>query len=167
MKGGRNTSHQGKLFTIRQYTAADAKQVWDIHKRTIQDSPLEFVSNPTFDEDLRNIEEHYFETGGEFLIGCFDGQAIATGGVKPVDKEIIELQRLRVLPAFQQNGYGTSLLDRLETFAATQGFERIQLHTDDVLTVAQQIYENRGYEETHREPHPTIDGEVIFYEKEI
>ncbi|WP_197075815.1 GNAT family N-acetyltransferase [Halostagnicola sp. A56] len=116
---------------------------------------------------MRNVGNFYLETGGQFLVGCLDGETIATGGVKPLDEQTVELQRLRVLPEYQQNGYGTELLDRLETFAEKQSFERIRLHTDDVLVVAQRIYERRGYERTHREPHPTIDGEVIFYEKEI
>lgn len=161
------SSETETAFAVRRYKPSDAERVWDIHERAIRASPLEFVSNPSFERDLRDIEGHYLETGGQFLIGCLDGEAIATGGVKPVGERTVELQRLRVLPECQQNGYGTELLDRLETFAETQGFERIRLHTDDVLVVAQRIYESHGYERTHREPHPTIDGEVIFYEKEI
>ncbi|RJT07420.1 GNAT family N-acetyltransferase [Halococcus sp. IIIV-5B] len=159
--------NQTEAFTIRRYDPSDANRVWDIHKRAIQASPLEFVSNPQFDEDLRNVTEFYLDTGGEFLVGCLDGRVIATGGIEPIDSRAVELQRLRVLPEHQQNGYGTSLLHRLEQSASAQGFERIQLHTDDVLTVAQQIYESRGYEETKREPHPTIDGQVIYYRKSI
>lgn len=162
-----NRENQTEAFEIRQYEPSDANRVWQIHKRAIQASPLEFVSNPEFDKDLRNIEKYYLNTGGEFLVGCLDGRVIATGGVEPNDREVVELQRLRVLPDHQQNGYGTSLLHRLEEFARAQGFKRIQLHTDDVLTVAQRIYENHGYKETGREPHPTIDGQVIYYHKSI
>lgn len=167
MPSTRGRKNQTEAFTIRQYESSDAERVWDVHKRSIQASPLEFVSNPRFDKDLRNVEEHYLDTDGEFLVGCLDGRVIATGGVEPIPGGTIELQRLRVLPEHQQNGYGTSLLDRLEEFAREQGFEHIQLHTDDVLTVAQRIYENRGYEVTKREPHPTIDGQVIYYRKMI
>lgn len=157
--------NQAEAFTVRRYEPSDAERVWEIHERAIRASPLEFVSNPRFDEDLRNVTEHYLDAGGEFLVGCLDGRVIATGGVEPIDGGAVELQRLRVLPDHQQNGYGTTLLRRLEEFARAQGFERVQLHTDDVLTVAQRLYENHGYEETGREPHPTIDGQVIYYRK--
>ncbi|QGN05955.1 GNAT family N-acetyltransferase [Halorhabdus sp. CBA1104] len=154
-------------LTVRCFRSADADRVWHVHKRTIQSSPLPFVSKPSFDEDLRNVPEHYFETGGTFLVGCLDDTVIATGGMRPEDENAIELRRLRVMPDHQQQGYGTALLEELEAFARREAFDRITLHTDDVLTVAQSLYEAHGYEETHREPHPVLDGEVIFYEKPL
>mgnify|MGYP000291896783 CR=1 FL=1 len=154
-------------LTIRRFQPDDADRVWHVHKRTIQSSPLPFVSKPSFDEDLRNVPEHYFETGGTFLVGCLDDTVIATGGMRPEDEAAIELRRLRVLPDHQQQGYGTALLEELEGFARREAFDRISLHTDDVLTVAQSLYEAHGYQETHREPHPVLDGDVIFYEKPL
>ncbi|WP_167879991.1 GNAT family N-acetyltransferase [Halorhabdus rudnickae] len=154
-------------LTVRRFKPTDADRVWEVHKTAIEDSPLPFVSKPSFDADLRNIPEHYFEAGGTFLVGCLDGTVIATGGMAPTQEHAIELRRLRVMPKHQQKGYGTALLEKLEGFARRQAFDRITLHTDDVLTVAQSLYEDNGYEETHREPHPILDGEVIFYEKPL
>lgn len=154
-------------LSIREYEPSDADRVWEVHRRTIEDSPLPFVTNEEFDADLKNVEEHYAETGGRFLVGSVDDTLVATGGLKPLSEESIELRRLRVLPAHQRNGYGTALLHRLEEFAREQAFDRIELHTDDVLTTARRMYETRNYEETHRQPHPLIDGEIVFYEKDL
>lgn len=154
-------------FTVRRYEPSDAERVWTIHELALRASPLEFVEDAPADEDITEISDRYLDVGGEFLVGLTDDDVVATGGFQPQGDDKAELRRLRVHPEYQGHGYGDRLVAELERRAAEQGIGRLVLSTNERLRSARRLYEKRGYEETHREPHPPTGDEMIYYRKDI
>lgn len=168
-------------LSIRRYEPGDAAAVWTIHEESLRASPIDFLENVPGDEDLRAISDEYLDSGGEFLVGTVDGEVVAIGGYQPMDdgeftpedgepapeKRTVELRRMRVHPDHQRNGYGRTLLNRLETLAAERGFDRVVLETNENLTAARTLYETRGYEQFERETHPETGEQIVRYRKEL
>lgn len=154
-------------LTIRQYKPPDAERVWAIHERALQASPLEFVEDAPADEDLTNISEQYLSEWGEFLVGLVDGEIVAIGGFQPRGSETAEIQRMRVHPEYQRQGFGERLLGMLEYRAKERGFNQVVLDTNEHLGAAQCLYQNHGYEETHREIHQPTGEEFVYYQKDL
>lgn len=157
----------GADLTVRRYEPADRERIWAVHERALRASPLEFVENAPADEDLAAISEEYLASGGEFLVGCVDGDVVAIGGFQLRGDETAELRRLRVHSDYQRRGFGRRLLEALEERARSRGLERLVLETNERLAAARRLYEAEGYEETRREPHPVTGDDVVRYEKEL
>lgn len=157
----------GRNLTVRRYRPSDAEQVWTVHELAFRASPLEFVENAPPDEDITEISERYLDADGEFLVGLADDEIVAIGGFQPREDYTAEIRRMRVHPDHQRQGYGERLLKELEKRAQEQGLNRTVLDTNEHLTAAQGLYENHGYEETHREAHPATGDELIYYRKEL
>ena len=60
------------------------------------------------------------------------------------------LENVAVDPAYQGRGLGRILLDLAERRAVEIGLPEVRLFTHVGMTENQQIYERRGYDETHR-----------------
>jgi ribosomal protein S18 acetylase RimI-like enzyme len=164
-------------LSIRRYEPEDAEAVWAVHERALRASPIDFVENVPGDEDLRAIPEEYLDAGGEFLVGTVSGEVVAIGGYQPTgdgvaddgttDDSVAELRRMRVHPDHQRNGYGETLLTRLESLAAERGFDRVVLETNEHLTAARTLYETRGFEQFETATHPESGEQVVRYRKEL
>lgn len=152
---------------IRRYRPSDADRVWAVHERALRASAVAFVDDASIDEDLTRISDCYLDADGEFLVGLANDEIVAIGGFQPRGDDIVEIRRIRVHPTHQRRGYGERLLKRLEERARDQGFDRIVLDTNRRLTAARELYESRGYEETHRETHPGNGAEFVHYQKEL
>ncbi|AGN02549.1 N-acetyltransferase GCN5 [Salinarchaeum sp. Harcht-Bsk1] len=141
----------GDTIDVRQYRSEDADEVWDVHEAALRASPLAFVEEAAVDEDICNVESHYIESGGEFLVGerrdaTEDHRAIvAIGGWLPIDDRTVEVKRMRVHPDHQRNGYARRILAELERRARAAGFETAVLETIEPLRAAQALYEDEGY----------------------
>ncbi|MCC8942511.1 GNAT family N-acetyltransferase [Bradyrhizobium sp. Arg62] len=131
-------------MSVRRFEPGDAEDVWRLHI-----SALDHVGargpEGVWEEDLRNIEEVYITSGGEFLVARIGSQLAAMGALKPVDDEVAELKRVRVDPALQRRGLGRRILYELETRAVALGFLSIVLDTATVQVAAQRLYEAAGY----------------------
>src|SRR5438309_8541696 len=80
-----------------------------------------------WDDDLRNIVEHYINLGGIFLVGVLEENLVAMGALKRVDSTTGEIKRMRVAPDQQRRGYGTAILIALEQRARELGIVRLTL----------------------------------------
>jgi ribosomal protein S18 acetylase RimI-like enzyme len=164
---GRKTNGMADELSIRRYESDDAEAVWAVHERALRASPIDFVENVPGDEDLRAIPEEYLDADGEFLVGTVSGEVVAIGGYQPTGDGAAELRRMRVHPDHQRNGYGETLLTRLETLAAERGFDRVVLETNENLTAARTLYQTRGYEQFETATHPESGEQVVRYRKEL
>lgn len=115
-----------------------------------------------WEKDFENIEGVYLNNGGEFLVGTIDNRIIAMGGLRKMTKDIVELRRMRVDPAFQRKGYGQMILDALEKGAKELGYKVIQLNTSLKQVPAQKIYEKNGYIEIKREKEGWVVDNIIY-----
>jgi LuxR family maltose regulon positive regulatory protein len=86
-----------------------------------------------------------------------DDQFIGTGSISGN-----EIKRMFVLPEFQNKGYGSLLLNRLEQKAAEDGYTSVEL---DSSLPAYGLYERKGYLPIKNERIVTPSGQVLFYHR--
>ena len=78
------------------------------------------------DEDLNNVEQHYFWYDGLFLVAEEDGQIIGlVGARKSEHDESLELLRLVVVPAHRQKGVARQLMDTVFFFARNLEYKEV------------------------------------------
>jgi GNAT superfamily N-acetyltransferase len=84
--------------------------------------------------------------GGVLLLATVDGEPVAIGGVRDLDRPVAELKAMYVAPAVRGRGIGRRLLVRLERIAAARGCPAARLDTLAALGPACSLYESAGYE---------------------
>jgi DNA-binding MarR family transcriptional regulator/GNAT superfamily N-acetyltransferase len=93
--------------------------------------------------------------GCVFLVQARDD---ATGAV--IEKTA-QLRLLLVEPSARGLGIGARLVAECERFARAQGYLRIVLWTNSILTAARAIYAKSGYELTKSEPHQSFGHRLV------
>jgi ribosomal protein S18 acetylase RimI-like enzyme len=97
-----------------------------------------------------------------------DGRVASGGDVarEPLDPGEAHIRMLGVTPAARARGAGGSLMAEAEARARAAGKTFVTLHTTHLMTAAQRMYEDRGYERTPDEIMP--DGFVLLgFRKEL
>ena len=84
---------------------------------------------------------------GQFVVGRFDGEAAACGGLLMLDTERAELTRIYLSPAFRGRKGADLLLELLESEARLLGASRTVLNTRLDLVEARGLYVRHGYRE--------------------
>ncbi|MCC9305579.1 GNAT family N-acetyltransferase [Kitasatospora sp. RB6PN24] len=84
---------------------------------------------------------------GQFVVGRYDGEAAACGGLLMLDSERAELTRVYLRPAFRGKKGASLLLDLLESEARRLGASRMLLNTRLDLIEARSLYVRHGYRE--------------------
>jgi hypothetical protein len=77
------------------------KEVYDLHVEALK-SINAYAGEGPWDDDLYDIEKHYLQNRGEFLIGFSDGKLIAMGALKRIDDRTAEITRMRVRPGIKE-----------------------------------------------------------------
>ena len=101
--------------------------------------------------DIADVERHYMQDGcfwclfeNEILIGTVAVRII------DVEKKIVELKRMFVLPEYQGQGYGKLLLKHVIDCAREQRFSKICLDTRKQFSAAHHLYRSAGFVETDK-----------------
>jgi len=163
MSSRRNTDRKGQpTMTIRRYVPGDHRAVMELHRLAL-DAAGGYVEDGPWDSDLDNIESEYIDSGGEFLVGEYDGRIVAMGGLKKIDAATAKVRRMRVHPDYQRRGFGEEILRHLEAQALALGISRLALDTSVLLHGAMKFYSRHGYTRTHEEGEG--DKRLIYYEK--
>ncbi|MGY0571699.1 GNAT family N-acetyltransferase [Bradyrhizobium sp. RDM12] len=149
---------------LRRFESGDSDGVSYLHRSASQDVG---VCGPegTWEDDLRNIEQVYIGSGGDFVVAHIGPRLAAMGGLKPFDDDVAELKRMRVDPILQRRGLGRTVLRELESRAVALGFKWIMLDTTTIQIGAQRLYESAGY--VRRREGMLHGYAVIFYEKRL
>jgi GNAT superfamily N-acetyltransferase len=87
---------------------------------------------------------------GVFLVGYEDGEAIAIGGLRPLEDGICEIKRMYVVPAARSRGAGRALLGALEDAARALGYERVRLDAGPEQRHSRALFADAGYVEIER-----------------
>ncbi len=99
-------------------------------------------------DDMLDIQAHYFDNGGTFLIMLDDTNMICTGAVRSLGGDVCELKRLWLLPEYHRQGLGYRMMQELLAFARTQGYKRMRLETDPMSqSRAVAFYERLGFKQ--------------------
>jgi DNA-binding MarR family transcriptional regulator/GNAT superfamily N-acetyltransferase len=100
-------------------------------------------------------ERNGAEVGCVFLCQARDE---ASGAVV---ENTAQLRMLLVEPSARGLGIGARLVDECERFARAQGYRRIVLWTNSVLSAARAIYTRAGYRLTRSEPHHSFGHKLV------
>lgn len=162
-------SHANTPIAIRRFQPEDAEQVWHLHNVVLAETGAHLGPGP-WDDDLKNIEEHYLNSNGEFLVAEYQSEVrgkflIAMGALRRLSEDRGEIKRMRVLREFQGQGIGKTILRTLEARARELGYKILQLDTTTLQEAAQGLYRNAGYQEIRREKGQGL--EVIIFEKNL
>ncbi|MBS2005182.1 MAG: GNAT family N-acetyltransferase [Cyanobacteria bacterium SZAS LIN-5] len=131
-----------------QYEAAADSKFWQHYQANIKSTILSST----------DISRLVAVKNGEILasaIYCFPAKKVMGGRV--VSNAYPEMRLLSVSPSHRNEGLGTVLIDACERLARESGYSAITLHTTQLMTVARNMYERRGYvrfEEIDFEPAP-------------
>lgn len=79
------------------------------------------------------------------IIGYINGEAVACGCFKTINRETIEIKRMFVKQAHRRNGYSVEILKKLENLASTLGYSKSILETGKGQPDAVGLYIKCGY----------------------
>jgi GNAT superfamily N-acetyltransferase len=147
-----------------RYQAEYQEPMLDLHRSAITGLHLG-MSQQADEADLMDIEQFYFHTGGEFLLGVLAGRLVCMGGFRRLSMTVAELRRMRVDHALQGKGYGTLLLRELEHRAFHSGIRTLCLETAKSRPLTLKFYGKHGYEETGTGQYG--DVETVRFEKAL
>jgi DNA-binding MarR family transcriptional regulator/GNAT superfamily N-acetyltransferase len=100
-------------------------------------------------------ERNGVNVGCVFLVQARDD---TSGALIP---KTAQLRMLLVEPSARGLGIGARLVAECERFARAQGYRRIALWTNSVLSAARAIYAKAGYELTKSEPHQSFGHRLV------
>lgn len=99
------------------------------------------------DEHMHGVDfEEFKSSGGTFVVAYLDERPVGCGGLRPLDRELVELKRMFVVASHRGQGISKQVLGCLETLAGEQGFKQLVLETGDRQDVAIRLYEGMGYQ---------------------
>jgi GNAT superfamily N-acetyltransferase len=104
-------------------------------------------------EDRPSFQISYFCDGaGIWLARSVEGMVVACIALRPLAavRSAGEVKRLYVQPGWRGRGIAGLLLDALQDFAKSFGYEWLYLDSKDDLETAIRFYENRGYSRCER-----------------
>lgn len=113
---------------------------------TLEESMRHFEASGEF-KDMDNVQPHYFENGGTFLVVLDDDQVIGSGALRRINNETTELKRMWLLEVYHGQGIGYRLITRLIDFARINGYSRIRLQTSPEQVRALDFYRKIGFRE--------------------
>ncbi len=133
-------------FLIRQWKPNDRSFAADIIRSVLSEYSLAWEANGA-DKDVLEVEEYYFEKGGDFWVIEYQGEIVGTTAYYPIKrgKNSVEIRKMYLLPKARGLGLGKFLLQQLEADIECRGFKQIWIETASVLNEAVKLYESNGY----------------------
>jgi putative acetyltransferase len=113
---------------------------------TLEDSIHHFETSGEL-RDMDDVQSHYFEAGGTFLVVLSGEQVIGSGALRKLDDETAELKRMWLLEPYHGQGIGLRVISQLLDFARKKGYARIRLQTSPEQTLALDFYRKIGFYE--------------------
>jgi DNA-binding MarR family transcriptional regulator/GNAT superfamily N-acetyltransferase len=136
-------------FDVVDARSADARWVLDQYFAELDERfPTGFDVDTARDEDTEAAA--LAPPDGAFIVLRSDLSPFGCGGLQRHDRRTAEIKRMWIDPEWRGLGLGRRLVERLERLAATGGYRRVVLDTNDSLTEAIAMYQSMGFEPTER-----------------
>lgn len=119
-----------------------------------------------FEEELTIVDEMYNLPQGALLLIMNNDVAIGCAGIRLLEKDICELKRMYIQPAYRKLGLSKKLMQLLLTKAIELGYHSMKLDTLKEMTPAIQLYKQFGFEEIPAYYHNPNDH-VVYMEKKF
>lgn len=98
-------------------------------------------------KDMDEVQSHYFDNKGMFLVALNGEQVIGSGALRRLDDATAELKRMWLLEVYHGQGIGYRLIRHLIDFAHQNGYARIRLQTSPKQVRALDFYRKIGFYE--------------------
>jgi putative acetyltransferase len=106
-------------------------------------------------------------SGGSFLVGRVDGEAVACGGVARYDDVTGEIKRMYVVPSARGRGLSRLVLEALENEATALGYGFVRLETGRLQAAAIALYVSAGFAPIPRYGAFADDPRSVCFEKRL
>lgn len=140
---------------------------------TIQQKEFNIDITAEDQPDLKQIENFYYEGGGNFWGAFIDGELVGSIALVKFDDRSGALRKMFVKKEFRGKELNIAqiLLEILISFCHENGIDKLYLGTISVLQAAQRFYERNGFvkikKETLPERFPLMSADDIFYHLHI
>ena len=98
-----------------------------------------------FERELAELPGSYAPPDGRLLLATEDASTCGCVAIRPLSKEICEMKRLYVRPAFRRSGLGRSLAEMALQAARQRGYQRMRLDTLASMKEAVSLYRSLGF----------------------
>lgn len=160
-------------FTVRPADPRDVPDVQRVARRGWHAAYEGVLSEETIEAkldewyDRATIREYVEREDVGYFVAEADGRVLgyATGGPTDGSEDVGFLGAIYVDPDHWGEGIGSRLLDRVETFLADRGYERLRFRVLAENDVGRSFYRSRGYEtveETETELGEEVVEECVF-----
>jgi GNAT superfamily N-acetyltransferase len=108
---------------------------------------------------------------GIYYLLKLENAIIGMGALRQIRKDIGEIKRMYIRPAYRGKGYGKALLQQLLQKAKEFGYHSIYLDTGPFMTAAQHLY--RSFRFIERDEYPEVEvppqfrSQWVFMEKTL
>lgn len=109
------------------------------------------IDRKAIEQELSTLPGGYAQPDGCLLIAYDDSEAAGCGALLAINKEVCEMKRMYVRPAFQGKGIGRKIVQRLIEEADNIGYKRIRICLNTFMYTAQALYRSLGFYETEPE----------------
>ncbi len=111
-----------------------------------------------FDKELESLEQQYGKPDGAILLLEENGKAFGCAAVRKFEKDIGELKRMYIQPAFRGKKMGRPLLQRSIQLARELGYKKLRLDTLPTMQAAIKLYEETGFQPIAAYRHNPFEG---------
>jgi GNAT superfamily N-acetyltransferase len=156
-------------FHVRLFQEKDQEAALSLQDEFIEEFFPEFVGDPRLDEwnkDVNDIKSSYTDGSGVFWVVENGVEVVGMGGIK-INEEGPVISRVRVRKIERGKGIGTLLLNHMQRYCISEGYEKVLVDTENHMTSAVRFYERNNFHRI-RETTEEIDGKIYttyFYEK--
>lgn len=118
-----------EIKPIQQHQVEQAKQIvmavcLEIWQGILTEQDLRHYDSMS---DIENVQTHYFDNGGTFLVLVDIDRVVGTGAIRKLNDEMCELKRMWFLKAYRGQGLGWKMAQMLFGFAKQAGYRKIRL----------------------------------------
>jgi len=108
---------------------------------------------------------------GIYYLVELEGAIIGMGALRQIGKNIGEIKRMYIRPAYRGKGYGKALLQQLLQKAKEFGYHSVYLDSGRFMTTAHNLYRSFGFVECNEYPGteipPQLRPQWLFMEKTL
>lgn len=115
-----------------------------------------------FAEELAKLPWDYARPAGRLLLALQGNEVAGCGALRPLDRDVCEMKRLYVRPAFRGKGVGGAMTDALISSAREIGYQRMRLDTLPSMAAAIAIYRSLGFREIAPYRANPVPGALFF-----
>ena len=119
-----------------------------------------------FSGELETIDKQYNKPAGALLLAYKNNIAVGCVGIRQLEKDIAELKRMYVQPAYRKNKIGVKLLEFAVGIAKDLNYKKIRLDTLPTMLQAQNLYHSFGFYKIPSYRFNPVNG-TVFMEKDL